>query len=240
MKLKFYLRGLGVGILFSVLIFSFVVIPKIEDSYTAKIEELEAELDSQNTIDISAIKATGTPSPTPTPITTPEPTPTITSAESVSLHSTLSPSPTFSPTPTPVNTLVPTNTPVPTKTPTPTVKPTFTPTPIIKPTVTPSPTVKLTVTPSPTVKPASTPEPTATVTPVPTVTQEVVSIEIEKGMSSNKVAKIIYEKGLVDSASAFNKYLVDNGYSKKVRIGTFKITVGADYKEIADIITRSR
>ena len=67
MKLKFYLRGLGVGILFSVLIFSFVVIPKIEDSYTAKIEELEAELDSQNTIDISAIKATGTPSPTPTP-----------------------------------------------------------------------------------------------------------------------------------------------------------------------------
>ena len=234
MKLKFYLRGLGVGILFSVLVFSFVVIPGIEDSYTAKIEELEAELNSQSAIDISAIKATGTPIPTPTPTTTPEPTPTITSAESVLLHSTLTPTvrPTSTPTikPTSTPTLTPTVTPSPTLKPTPTVRPTLTPT--IKPTSTP--TLKPTVTPTPTVTT------TPTVTPTPVVENEVVSIEVTKGMSSNKVAKIIYEKGLVDSASAFNKYLVDNGYSEKVRIGTFKITVGADYKEIADIITRSR
>lgn len=53
------------------------------------------------------------------------------------------------------------------------------------------------------------------------------------------IARKLEELGLVDSASDFRAYLSDNGYAKKIRTGSYTITVGMSYEEIADIITRS-
>ncbi|MBS0658312.1 MAG: cadherin-like domain-containing protein [Verrucomicrobia bacterium] len=113
---------------------------------------------ASNTLTITNLDVT----PTPTPVATATPTPT----------STATPTPTFTPTPTPTPTNTPTLTPTPTntptQTPTPTNTPTFTPTPTNTPTLTPTPTNTPTLTPTPTFTP--TPTPTLTGTPVPTTT----------------------------------------------------------------------
>jgi len=122
MKLKYYLRGLGAGILFSVLIFSFIVGNKSETLSDAEIIKRAKELGlvEKTTIDMNKLKesASGTPTTKPTPTLTPRPTATNT------------------PTPTPTD--VPESTPTPLLTEPLTPTPTSTPTPI--PTSTPSPT----------------------------------------------------------------------------------------------------
>ena len=61
---------------------------------------------------------------------------------------------------------------------------------------------------------------------------------ISSGMISNTVANILEELGVVDSGYEFNMYLHNNGYSSKLRVGTFEITKGASYEDIARTITR--
>lgn len=61
-------------------------------------------------------------------------------------------------------------------------------------------------------------------------------IVITEGMSSGKVTRILKEAGVIEDVGAFNQYLDDNNYSKKIRVGTYKIKPYATYKEITDII----
>lgn len=63
-----------------------------------------------------------------------------------------------------------------------------------------------------------------------------VTLVINRGESSYTVCKRLVELGLVDDAGKFDDYLVENGYSRSVRAGTFHIPVGASWKEIAEII----
>lgn len=99
-----------------------------------------------------------------------------------------------------------------------------TPTPTPKPTPTPTPTP----TPMPTMTPTQTPEPTPTV--------ETVTILIVRGDSSYTVSRRLEEAGLIENARDYDAYLVDNGYSKTIRTGTYKIPVNATWEEIARII----
>ncbi len=69
---------------------------------------------------------------------------------------------------------------------------------------------------------------------------ETVSFEIRSGQSSYGVSKSLVEAGLVEDALAFDKYLEDNGYSKRISTGTYEIPMGSTEEEIAKIITRSR
>lgn len=62
-------------------------------------------------------------------------------------------------------------------------------------------------------------------------------ITISKGMSSESVAEALEVMGVIDSAREFNDYLIKNGHSERVRIGTFVIPKGSTYEEIADIIS---
>ena len=48
------------------------------------------------------------------------------------------------------------------------------------------------------------------------------------------------EAGLVEDASDFDRYLVDNGYSRRISTGTYEIPLDSTQEEIAKIITRSR
>lgn len=64
-----------------------------------------------------------------------------------------------------------------------------------------------------------------------------ISITIEPGMVSQTIAKYLYQKGVVGSASDFNQYLLDNDQTMKIQTGEYDIPVDASYKEIVDIIT---
>ena len=66
---------------------------------------------------------------------------------------------------------------------------------------------------------------------------ESVTIEIFRGDSSYTVSMRLEEAGLVADAREFDAYLVDNGYSRSIRAGTYRIPVGASWEEIVDIIS---
>ncbi len=60
---------------------------------------------------------------------------------------------------------------------------------------------------------------------------------IPSGAGSGSISYSLQEAGLVEDASVFDAYLGDNGYSRRLRAGTFTIPVGAEMDEIARIIT---
>ena len=109
------------------------------------------------------------------------------------------------------------------------------PTTVPTPTVTPTPGPTATPSPAPTTTPS--PEPTKEPTAVPTQSPATQTFTIKKGMSSDKVASLLDQIGLVENAKEFNTYLVKEGLADRIRIGTFEVDSDASYKEIARIIT---
>lgn len=65
-----------------------------------------------------------------------------------------------------------------------------------------------------------------------------ISFTIAGGMSSGKVAKLLYELGLVDNPEEFNKYIVKEGKAEVIRVGTYTAPKGASYEDIMEIITK--
>ena len=70
--------------------------------------------------------------------------------------------------------------------------------------------------------------------------RETVTFVISSGMISNTAAGILEELGVVESGYDFNMYLYNNGYESKLRVGTYEIPKGASYEEITRIITGGR
>ena len=66
---------------------------------------------------------------------------------------------------------------------------------------------------------------------------EFFTVQIASGSSSETVSRLLKSGGAIDDAGDFDDYLCSNHYDKKITPGVFKIPVGADYKQIADIIT---
>lgn len=73
----------------------------------------------------------------------------------------------------------------------------------------------------------------------PMETGEKVTIVIRSGATSYSVSIQLAEAGLVENAVAFDTYLCDNGYSRRISTGTYEIEMGTDAEQIAKIITRS-
>ncbi len=236
MKLKYYMRGVGIGILFTVFVFTVIIIPNLEFD---EITQLQENVNKQiNESKVSALLGNSDRNSSVTPeqndgngdeiVPTSEPTATPT------------PKPTATPTP------EPTATPTPKPTATPTPKPTATPTP--KPTATPTP--KPTATPTP--KPTATPTPKPTATPAPKnadSTSKVsvsvnsdgsFSVTIRGGCTSELLCDALQKAGATDSSAELNKYIVKNGYASRIQTGTFKIKKGADHKEIASAVTSKK
>jgi len=63
-----------------------------------------------------------------------------------------------------------------------------------------------------------------------------VTIEIQSGASSYTVSQSLAAAGLVEDARKFDDYLCDNGYASKIHIGVYEILPGTSEKEIADMI----
>ncbi len=64
------------------------------------------------------------------------------------------------------------------------------------------------------------------------------TITIPAGLGSDQVAQILYREGVIDNAIAFNKYLVDSRKDRVIRSGTKTIPAGASFDQIASIITQ--
>lgn len=77
--------------------------------------------------------------------------------------------------------------------------------------------------------------------PLPTaeISGDVVQVTIYEGNHSVNVSKVLEESGLVESATAFDRYLRNNGYSKIINTGVHKIKIGTPEEEIARIITNT-
>ena len=170
MRLKYYLRGLGAGILFSVLVFAFIVGPKEAEISDEEIIQRAKQLGLREVnIDMEKLRdndGTGTPTPTsvPTPTSTPTPTSVLT--------------------------------------------PTSTPTPVVEPTSPP-------------------------VSEVRTVT-----VEVTRGMTSERIAHLIETEGVVESAMELNAYLIRNGFAEQLRVGKFVLRTDMTFDEIATTLTR--
>lgn len=103
-----------------------------------------------------------------------------------------------------------------------------------EPETTAEPEPEKTAEPEKTVEPETTAEPEVTEAPQRTQTA---SITIQRGDDSGSASRRLYEAGLVENAKAFDNYLCNNGYSRSINPGTYEIAPGTSEEEIAKIIT---
>jgi len=217
MKRKYYLRGLGLGILITALVFIIAGPKELSDEDIIKrAEELGYVNNEDSSLGIKDLLNKETPAPTgplytveiPGAEKTPVPTPT--------------PEPTQEPTPT--ETVVPT--PSVSPTPEPTLTPTVTPTPV--PTNTPIPTPTATPTPSPTVQPQPTNSPSEVITAV---------IVVERGNTATVVCNKIQQAGIVSDANKLRDYLLAHNLTDYINIGTYTMSSDMTFAEIAKLLT---
>ena len=241
MKLKYYMRGLGIGIIFSIVVMSLTSAngkEKMTDSEIIHAAKALGMVEAVSSVDLSGLKLTPKPEETatlePTHTITPDP---VTSAPDPTISAQPSKTPDPTNTPEPTATPDPTNTKEPTAMPEPTNIPeaTATPEPIPIPTTTP----EATTTPEPTVAP-----PVVEPTKIPEagsgdeVSTDKITLSIVKGMYSKAVSEEAYRVGLVDDAKLFDDYLIANGFASSIRIGVYEFEPGVTYYQIADQITR--
>ena len=98
---------------------------------------------------------------------------------------------------------------------------------------------EMTTKPETTAEPEMTTKPEATKEPelITAPEQSQTTITIKKGSDSGRVSRVLYEAGLVENAKAFDNYLCNNGYSRSINPGIYEIAPGTSEEEIAKIIT---
>lgn len=69
---------------------------------------------------------------------------------------------------------------------------------------------------------------------------EVITLVFEDISTADKASRILYEAGIIQSVDNFNAYLSEQGLATKVGEGEFQFTKGMSFEEIAKIITRQR
>lgn len=233
MKLKYYLRGIGIGIIFSIIVFSVALTSnKTYDISDEEVMKRARELgmvysnDNDNSLTLNDLLNKTDENKDESEIDDNlEPT------KAVELSPTNEPTPTIEPT----KKVEPTPTTKPTQViePTPTIKPTkeVEPTKKVEPTKVAEPTKK--------VEPTKVAEPTKEVEPTKVV-ENYVSLKVTKGMSSEVVAKMLAKEGVVTDSNDFNNYLKKHDYSRKINVGTYKIKMDASYEEIAKMLTTKK
>ena len=65
---------------------------------------------------------------------------------------------------------------------------------------------------------------------------EYITVVVERGSGSDTVARKIEAAGLVANASEFDRYLCNNGYDKRISAGNHKIPINAREEERAKIL----
>jgi len=228
-KIKYYLRGIGAGILLSLLLFSLftpkktvsdedVIKRATELGYVKNTDKQYFDQLKKNLNEESKVETT--------PVVTEIPQATETPVPSASVQNT----PSVAPENTPAVTPEVTNTPLPTSVPA--VSPSVTPT--AEPTGTPS------ITPAVTVTPEVNEENETDITEV-NVDEEILTdvVVITRKMFCSDAVMAIYEKGLIDDPQELIDYMVEHKLEKKVRSGSYTISSDMTYEMIAAIITKT-
>ena len=70
------------------------------------------------------------------------------------------------------------------------------------------------------------------------VTHDDVEIRIEEGDYSDLSSRKLFQAGLITDASAFDNYLTKNGLDESLRIGVHKIPKGSTQEEIVEILQK--
>ena len=73
---------------------------------------------------------------------------------------------------------------------------------------------------------------------VGTVTENRYVVTIYSGDGSRTVANRLEEMGVIEDAAEFDRYLCQNGYDKRLTTGNHEIKAGADEKEIAEALVK--
>lgn len=68
------------------------------------------------------------------------------------------------------------------------------------------------------------------------VVESYIVISVEGGNDSFTVSEKLYEAGLINSSVEFNQYLVRNGYDRKLRVGDHEIPADATEEDMAKIL----
>ena len=233
MNLKYYLRGLGIGIAVTAIILG--VGRGKETLSDAEIKQRAAQL--------GMVEASGLLTEREEPAKEPEADKEPVETKEPTVEPTEEPSKEPEVTPEPEETEEPTEEPEETPEPEETEEPTAEPTeaPTKEPEATKEPT------PEPTEEPTSEPteEPSvesedAKETEEPDLSEELCIISVNPGDGSLTVCKRLEEAGLITSATAYDSYMNEKGYDKKLQVGTFKIPKGTEPEEIALILMKKR
>lgn len=70
--------------------------------------------------------------------------------------------------------------------------------------------------------------------------EEEIVFTVKKGETPYSIGKRLEEEGLLPEDANFDRFMVDNGYDTKVVASEYKIPVDADMETIAKIITKQR
>lgn len=219
MKLKYYLRGLGIGMAVTALILGISFSGRQgQEAQTLTDEQIRERASELGMVDsseltLAALQNSAQPQTTMEPEVTEEPKPTTEPENTTEPEATAELETTTEP----------------------------------KATAEPETTAELEATAEPetmtepetTAEPKMTTEPEATEEPELTTApeQSQTTITIKKGSDSGSVSRMLYEAGLVENAKAFDNYLCNNGYSRSINPGIYEIAPGTSEEEIAKIIT---
>ncbi len=72
------------------------------------------------------------------------------------------------------------------------------------------------------------------------VEDKTVTITIKGGMTSYPVCQKLQELGVITDATDFDNYLIKNGYANRISVGTHTLKIGMTYEEIAIAISDPR
>ena len=215
MKLKYYLRGLGIGMAVTALILGISFSGRQgQEAQTLTDEQIRERASELGMVDSSELTlAALASSAAQTPETTIEPEAAAETETTTEPEATAEPEATTEP------------------------EATAEPKMTTEPEATAEP--KRTTEPETTAEPEMTTEPEATEEPELTTVpeQSQTTITIKKGSDSGSVSRMLYEAGLVENAKAFDNYLCNNGYSRSINPGIYEIAPGTSEEEIAKIIT---
>ena len=213
MKLKYYLRGLGIGMAVTALILGISFSGRQgQEAQTLTDEQIRERASELGMVDSSELTLAALQN-SAQPQTTMEPEVTEESETMTEREATAEPETTTEP------------------------EATAEPEMTTKPEVTAEP--EMTTKPETTAEPEMTTKPEATEEPelITAPEQSQTTITIKKGSDSGSVSRVLYEAGLVENAKAFDNYLCNNGYSRSINPGIYEIAPGTSEEEIAKIIT---
>lgn len=74
---------------------------------------------------------------------------------------------------------------------------------------------------------------TENVTEPETGTVVTYTLTIASGMSSNTVCEMLKRAGIIENSVDFDNFLVGSGYADRIRVGSFEVNSGMSYEELA-------